>query len=179
MVQTVKNLPATRETQIRSLHQEDPLKKKMATHSSTLWGQHYPNTNISQREILLYKEGKSQMNSPHEHKCKNPQQSTSSQTSNHNHKRATDVWNNQLQAHKNTREEGAKDPCQCQTRDQDKMQKTVMKVKIPLSSQAGKTIWNISHSFKKAEREVRSIIFAYYHKLNEKSSETRNSISGH
>ena len=62
MVQTVKNLPAMQETQILSLSQEDPLEKKMATHSSILWGQHYPNTNISQREILLYKEGKPQMN---------------------------------------------------------------------------------------------------------------------
>ena len=32
----VKNLPAVRETWVRSLHQEDPLEKKMATHSSNL-----------------------------------------------------------------------------------------------------------------------------------------------
>ena len=32
----VKNLPAMRETQIQSLGQEDPLEKKMATHSSIL-----------------------------------------------------------------------------------------------------------------------------------------------
>ena len=30
----VKNLPAVRETQVRSLGQEDPLEKEMATHSS-------------------------------------------------------------------------------------------------------------------------------------------------
>ena len=36
MVQTVKNLPATRETWVQSLGQEDPLKKEMATHSSIL-----------------------------------------------------------------------------------------------------------------------------------------------
>ena len=36
MVQTVKNLPMMRETQIRSLGQEDPLEKGMATNSSIL-----------------------------------------------------------------------------------------------------------------------------------------------
>ena len=32
----VKNMPAVQETQIRSLGQEDPLEKEMATHPSTL-----------------------------------------------------------------------------------------------------------------------------------------------
>ena len=32
--QTLKNLPVMRETQVRSLGQEDPLEKGMATHSS-------------------------------------------------------------------------------------------------------------------------------------------------
>ena len=32
----VKNLPAIQETQFRSLGQEDPLEKEMATHSSIL-----------------------------------------------------------------------------------------------------------------------------------------------
>ena len=32
----VKCLPATRETWVRSLGQEDPLEKEMATHSNTL-----------------------------------------------------------------------------------------------------------------------------------------------
>ena len=32
----VKHLPAVQETQIRSLGQEDPLEKEMATYSSTL-----------------------------------------------------------------------------------------------------------------------------------------------
>ena len=36
MAQTVKHLPAMRETQVQSLGQEDPLEKEMATHSSTL-----------------------------------------------------------------------------------------------------------------------------------------------
>ena len=36
MAQTVKNLPAMWETQVRSLGQEDPLEKEMATHSSIL-----------------------------------------------------------------------------------------------------------------------------------------------
>ena len=36
MAQSVKNLPAVQETQVRSLDQEDPLEKEMATHSSIL-----------------------------------------------------------------------------------------------------------------------------------------------
>ena len=36
MAQTVKRLPTMRETGVRSLGQEDPLEKEMATHSSTL-----------------------------------------------------------------------------------------------------------------------------------------------
>ena len=36
MAQTVKNLPAMWETRVRSLGQEDPLEKEMATHSSIL-----------------------------------------------------------------------------------------------------------------------------------------------
>ena len=36
MAQTVKNLPAVQETQVRSLGQEDPLEKETATHSSIL-----------------------------------------------------------------------------------------------------------------------------------------------
>ena len=36
VAQTVKCLPAMRETQVRSLGQEDPLEKEMATHSSIL-----------------------------------------------------------------------------------------------------------------------------------------------
>ena len=36
VVQMVKNLPAMQETQVRSLGQEDPLEKGMATHSSNL-----------------------------------------------------------------------------------------------------------------------------------------------
>ena len=36
MAQTVKRLPTTRETQVRSLGQEDTLEKEMAPHSSTL-----------------------------------------------------------------------------------------------------------------------------------------------
>ena len=36
MAQTVKKLPAIQETQIQPLSQEDPLEKKMATHSSIL-----------------------------------------------------------------------------------------------------------------------------------------------
>ena len=36
MAQTVKNLPTMQETWVRSLGQEDPLEKGMATHSSIL-----------------------------------------------------------------------------------------------------------------------------------------------
>ena len=36
VAQKVKRLPAMWETQVRSLGQEDPLEKEMATHSSTL-----------------------------------------------------------------------------------------------------------------------------------------------
>ena len=36
MAQTVKNLTATRKTQVRSLGQEDALEKGMVTHSSIL-----------------------------------------------------------------------------------------------------------------------------------------------
>ena len=36
VAQILKNLPAMQETQVRSLGQEDPLEKEMATHSSTL-----------------------------------------------------------------------------------------------------------------------------------------------
>ena len=36
MAQTVKNLPAMQENQIPSLGQEDPLEKRIATHSSIL-----------------------------------------------------------------------------------------------------------------------------------------------
>ena len=39
MAQTVKNLPARQETQVRSLGQEDPLEKGMATHYSILAGE--------------------------------------------------------------------------------------------------------------------------------------------
>ena len=36
MTQMVKNLPATQETQVRSLGRKDPLEKGMATHSGIL-----------------------------------------------------------------------------------------------------------------------------------------------
>ena len=39
VAQTLKRLPAMRETQVQSLGWEDPLEKEMATHSSILaWG---------------------------------------------------------------------------------------------------------------------------------------------
>ena len=36
MAQTIKNLPATRETWVQSLAREDPLESGMATHSNIL-----------------------------------------------------------------------------------------------------------------------------------------------
>ena len=36
VAQTIKNLPAMQETQVRSLDKEDPLEKGMTTHSSIL-----------------------------------------------------------------------------------------------------------------------------------------------
>ena len=36
VAQVVKNLPIMQETRVQSLGREDPLEKKMATHSSTL-----------------------------------------------------------------------------------------------------------------------------------------------
>ena len=52
MAQLVKNLPAvqeTQETQVRSLHQENPLEKELATHSSLLtWKSH------GQRSLASY-----------------------------------------------------------------------------------------------------------------------------
>ena len=36
IAQSVKNLPATQETQVQSLRREDPLEKEMAIHCSTL-----------------------------------------------------------------------------------------------------------------------------------------------
>ena len=36
VAQLVKNLPAVQETRVRSLGQEDPLEKEMATHSGIL-----------------------------------------------------------------------------------------------------------------------------------------------
>ena len=36
VAQRLKRLPLIRETRVRSLGQEDPLEKEMATHSSTL-----------------------------------------------------------------------------------------------------------------------------------------------
>ena len=36
VAQTVKNLPVVQETLVQSLGQEDPLEKRMATHSSIL-----------------------------------------------------------------------------------------------------------------------------------------------
>ena len=36
VARSVKNLPAVQETQLQSLHREDPLEKEMAIHSSIL-----------------------------------------------------------------------------------------------------------------------------------------------
>ena len=45
----VKNLPAMQETRVQSLGQEDPLEKRMTTHSSILPGEFH-----GQRSLLNY-----------------------------------------------------------------------------------------------------------------------------
>ena len=42
VARTIKNLPAKQETQVRSLGQEDPLVKEMATHSLSILAQRIP-----------------------------------------------------------------------------------------------------------------------------------------
>ena len=49
MAQTVKRLPAMLEIWVRSLGQEDPLEKEMATHSSTL-----PGKSHGKRSLVSY-----------------------------------------------------------------------------------------------------------------------------
>ena len=54
VAKTVKRLPAMRETLVRSLSQEDPLEKEMATHSSTLaWKIPWTEDPSSKPSILL------------------------------------------------------------------------------------------------------------------------------
>ena len=60
VAQTVKHLPATRKTQVRSLGWEDPLEKEMATNSSTLawkipWTEE-PGRFIFQHTFIFYNE---------------------------------------------------------------------------------------------------------------------------
>ena len=47
VAQTVKNLPAMQETRVRSLGQEDPLEKGMATHSSILDGKSHEQRSLA------------------------------------------------------------------------------------------------------------------------------------
>ena len=49
MTQTIKNLPVVQETWIRSLGQEDPLEKGMASHCSVLPGEFH-----GQRSLVVY-----------------------------------------------------------------------------------------------------------------------------
>ena len=49
VAQIIKNLPATQEVQVQSLGWEDPLEKKMATHSSILAGESH-----GQRSLVGY-----------------------------------------------------------------------------------------------------------------------------
>ena len=49
MAQTLKRLPAMRETLVRFLGREDPLEKEMAIHSSTLAGKSH-----GQRSLIGY-----------------------------------------------------------------------------------------------------------------------------
>ena len=72
VAQLVKNLPATRETWVRSLSWEDPLEEEMANHSSTLaweipwavcpWGcKESDMTEHRYMEIFLERERKGQL----------------------------------------------------------------------------------------------------------------------
>ena len=54
MAQTVKNLPAMWETQVRSLGQDDPLEKEMATHSIFLPGKSHGQRSLEMLFLLLY-----------------------------------------------------------------------------------------------------------------------------
>jgi len=49
VTQTIKNLPVVQETWIRSLGQEDPLEKGMASHCSVLPGEFH-----GQRSLVVY-----------------------------------------------------------------------------------------------------------------------------
>ena len=49
MAQTVKNLPAMQEVRVRSLGQEDPLEKRMATNPNILTGEFH-----GQRSLAAY-----------------------------------------------------------------------------------------------------------------------------
>ena len=56
VTQTVKNLPARQEVRVRSLGQEDPLEKGMATHSSMLaWRTPYTEE-LGKLQSMGYKE---------------------------------------------------------------------------------------------------------------------------
>ena len=56
VAQTVKNLPARQEVRVRSLGQEDPLEKGMATHSSMLaWRTPYTEE-LGKLQSMGYKE---------------------------------------------------------------------------------------------------------------------------
>ena len=62
MAQTVKNLPVIQETQVRSLGQEDPWEKGMATHSSILawripWGHKELDTDTERLSLNQKQEG--------------------------------------------------------------------------------------------------------------------------
>ena len=46
VAQTVKNVPAMQDTQVRSLGQEDPLEEEMATHSSILAWKSLPGSTV-------------------------------------------------------------------------------------------------------------------------------------
>ena len=58
MTETVKNLPAVQETWVQSLGREDPLEKRMATHSSIpVWSTHgqksYRATSMGSQRVRL------------------------------------------------------------------------------------------------------------------------------
>ena len=57
VAQTVTNLPAMQETQVRSWGREDPLEKRMATHSCILAGEFYGQRSLAGYSLLDHRVG--------------------------------------------------------------------------------------------------------------------------
>ena len=68
MTQMVKNLPAMRETWVRSLGWEDPLEQGMATHSSILaWDNPHGQRSLGELQSMGFKESDTTEATKHSH----------------------------------------------------------------------------------------------------------------